>query len=200
MGGKSKKGTRRQVNFADAVKNLSEAMDEKFLQNTKHFTQALASFKLRLEVLEDLLMEKLDETEESFKNRLLTRVEKAQGFQEVTTEVVRGSVIRIKVKEEVVGQESPETPLTDSFMCVGHNQINSNIDVLVLGAKAGEIRTVDVPNPNKPEEMRKLTVVVVKVFQSQGIPEGMQPAEESQEKATNSIESVPVEPTSNVQS
>ena len=183
MGGKSRLGARRQMNFSDAIKALSESMDSKFLDHTKYFTQALSSFKLRLEVLEDLLMEKLSETEESLKNRLLSRVEKQQGFQEVTTEVVKGSIIRIQVKEEVVGQESPETPLTDSFMCVGHNQINSNIDLLVLGAKAGETRTVDVPNPNKPEELRKITVVVCKVFQSQGIPEGMQPVETPKEEA-----------------
>ena len=189
MGGKSKLGTRRQVNFTDGIKLLSESMDQKFLDHTGKFTQLMSSFKLRLEVLEDLLIDKLGITEDVLKDRLLVRVEKNQGFQEVSTPVERNSIVRIKVKEEVVGQESSDNPLVDSFMVVGHNQINSNIDVLLIGALAGETREVTVPNPKNPEELRKLTVVVCKVFQGQGIPEGMQPtdttgAEPSDDAAT----------------
>jgi len=190
--GTQSKTEKRQVNFKDAMKLLSDSMDEKFLQTSQHFTQLLSSFKLRLEVLEDLLMEKLGETEDSLKERLLLRVEKLQGFEEVDTEVKVGSIIRIKVKEEIVGQESPATPMQDSFMCVGHNQINSNIDVLVKGAKAGETREVTIPNPNQPEELRKLTVLVVRVFKGNEKPESVVTPE-------NPVET-PMEPVTNAQS
>jgi len=81
--GTQSKSKKRQMNFSDALKALSENLDTKFLENTGQFTQLMSSFKLRLEVLEDLLMEKFQETEDSFKERLLLRVEKNQGFQEV---------------------------------------------------------------------------------------------------------------------
>lgn len=164
MGSKSKKGQRRQVDFASGMRILSDSMDEKFLQNSQHFTKGLATMKVRLEALEDLLMEKLGETEASLQERTLTRVEKMQGFQQVNTPVQKGSVIRIKVKEEEVGKESPTTPMQDAFMAVGHNQIHAALDELLLGANAGETKEVIVPDSKNVAVQVKITATVIRVF------------------------------------
>lgn len=164
MGSKSKKGGKRQVDFSSGIKILSEMMDEKFLQNSQHFTKGLSTMKVRLEALEDLLMEKFGETEASLQERIFTRIEKMQGFQAVETPVQKGSVIRIKVKEEVIGSESPTNPMTDAFMAVGHNQINAALDTLLVGAIVGETRDVTLPDPNNVAIQRKLTATIIRIF------------------------------------
>lgn len=181
MGSKSKKGTKRQMNFSDSLKYLSDLQDQKHLEYTKHFTQTLASLKVRIEAVEEVLIEKLGETDETLKNRLLTRVERAQGFQEVTTPVQKGSIIRVKVKEEVIGSESDSTPMQDAFMCVGHNQINANLDALLLGALTGETRDITLPDPSSVAIQRKLTATVVKIFKGE---ESLNEAQAPQEAVT----------------
>jgi len=164
MGNKSKAGKRRTVDFASGMQILSQMMDEKFMQNSKHFTQGLSTMKIRLEVLEDLLMEKLGETEASIAERALLRIEKMQGFEVVNTPVKKGSVIRIRLKEEVVGNESPTAPMQDAFMAVGHNQINAALDELVIGATVGETRDITLPDPDNAAVQRKLTVILMRIF------------------------------------
>ena len=164
MGTQSKRKP-RQLNFSDAIKTLSEMMDQKFIQNTQHFTQSLASMRVRLEALEDVIMEKLGETEESLKERVLERVARMQGFQEVSTPVQKGSVVRLKIKEEEVGKETPTTPWQDAFMVVGHNQINTAIDTDIVGTKLGETKTLTLPDPENANVQRRITYFVAKVFQ-----------------------------------
>lgn len=164
MGSKSKGTKRRSVDFSSGMKMLSEMMDTKFMQNSKHFTQGLSTMKVRLEALEDILMEKFGETEASMSERVLLRIEKMQGFQQVDTPVQKGSVIRIKVKEEAVGSESPTSALQDAFMAVGHNQINAALDELLVGAVTGETREVTLPDPENASLQRKITATVVRIF------------------------------------
>lgn len=166
MGSKSK-GKRQQMNFSDAVRYLSDLQDQKQLQYTKDFTQTLSTMKLRLEALEDILLEKLNETEDSLKERVFTRIEKNQGFVPVDTDIQMGSILRIQVKEEVVGQESPTNPMQDAFMVVGRNQVNPAVDTLVIGAKLGETRDVVLDDPTNAEIKRKLTVTILKVFRGE---------------------------------
>lgn len=161
---KSKKQKPRQVDFSSGMRILSQSMDEKFLQNTQHFTKGLASMRVRLETLEDLLIEKLGETEASIQERVLLRIEKMQGFEPVDTPVKLGSVVRIKVKEEAVGSESPTNPMSDQFMAVGHNQINAALDELLIGATIGETRNVTLPDPNNVAVQRKITATVIRIF------------------------------------
>lgn len=182
MGTKSK-GKARQVDFSGGMKMLSEMMDRKFIENTRHFTQSVSSLRVRLEAIEDLVMEKFGETEASLTERTLLRIEKMQGFEEVTTPVQKGSVIRIKLKEEVVGKESESTPLQDAFMAVGHNQINAAIDTLAIGAVAGQTLDVTLPDPDDSNIQRKITFTVMKVFkgdetnETQVVQEEQAPAE-----------------------
>jgi len=166
MGSKSKK-KKQQMNFSDAVKYLSDLQDQKHLEYTKHFTQTLSTMKVRLEALEDVVLEKLGETEDSIKERMMLRVEKMQGFNESTNDVLTGSVIRIKVKEEIVGQESPTNPMQDAYMVVGSNQINPAIDIAVLGAKLGETKELILDDPTNAEIKRKVTVTVLKIFKGE---------------------------------
>lgn len=183
MGSKSKQ-KHRTVDFGGAIRQLSDIMDQKFIQNTQHFTQSISSLRVRLEVLEDLLMEKLGETEASLTERVLLRIEKMQGFQLVDTPVQKGSVIRVKVKEEVVGQEQPNNPLQDAFMCVGHNQINAAIDTLVVGAVPGQTLEVVLPDPDNAELKRKITVTVIRVFKGEPNEAPVESQETSNVQAT----------------
>ena len=166
MGTKSK-GKRRSVDFSGGMKMLSESMDQKLLQNTHHFTQALSALKVRLDVAEDLLKDKLGETDESLNQRAMLVVEKSQGFVEIDSDVLLGSVIRIKVKEEVVGSESPTTHMEDAYIVVGKGQVHSSVDTLVIGAKLGETRDVIVDDPKDSTKKYRITVQVMKVFKGQ---------------------------------
>lgn len=180
MGSKSK-GKKRSIDFSSGLKMLSESMDQKFLTNTQHFTQALSSLRVRVEVLEDLLMEKFGETEDSLSERVLLRIEKMQGFVPVETPVEDGSIIRIKVKEELVGSESPDTPQENAFMIVGAKQINPSLDELLIGAVVGEIRNVTLPDPKDSTKSRKITATVCRVFKGNKVNET--PAQEEAPKA-----------------
>lgn len=176
--GTNSKQQKRQINFKDAIQVLSEQMDQKLMITMQQSTQIMSSLKLRLEVLEDLLQEKFGETEESLKERLLLRVEKNQGFSETDNPVRKGSIVRIKLKEEVVGKEYPALPMQDSFMCVGHNQISPHIDELIIGQNVGETRDIVLPDPNDANIQRRLTVLVVKVYRGEEVDEAPTPQTE----------------------
>lgn len=167
MGTKSKGGRGRQVDFTGAVKMLSEMADTKQLDYTKQFTTTLSAIKLRMETLEDLLIEKLNETQDSFNERVMLRVEKNYGYVTVDTPVKKGSMVRIKVKEEVLGKESPDAEMETQYICVGHNQLHSSIDTLIVGAVVGETRDIILPDPKNATVQRKLTVLVSKVFKGE---------------------------------
>lgn len=166
MGTKSK-GKRRTVDFMGGMKMLSEMQDAKVLEYTKNFTQALSALKVRLDVAEDLLKEKLGETEESLNQRAMLVVEKSQGFVEVDNDVLKGSVIRIKAKEEAVGSESPTTQMQDAYIVVGKGQVHPSVDTLVVGAKLGETRDVIVDDPKDSTKKFRITVQVMKVFKGE---------------------------------
>ena len=187
MGSKSKIGKRRQVDFSSGVKMLSEMADAKQLEYTKQFTQNLASMRVRLEAYEDILIEKLGETETSLQERVMLRVEKNLGYEPVTTPVQKGSVVRIKIKEEVLGKESPETPMNHQYVCVGHNQIHECVDTLVLGAQIGETRDVTLPDPKDETIQRKITVFVSKIFKGEESQNETQaePVQETPQAAQN---------------
>src|ERR1700675_3811103 len=108
---KTKNKQPRQMDFSSAVQYLmkitDERSDQKFLENSKQFTAPLASLRTRVEVLEDLMFEKLGETKASLSERVLTRIEKQQGFVQVDEPAKLGSIVRVKVKEEISGTESP---------------------------------------------------------------------------------------------
>lgn len=189
MGSKSKGKKRRDVDFSSGIRILSDMMDQKQLEYTKNFTSTLGSMKLRVQVLEELLKEKFGETEESLQERTFLKIESEQGFQQVDTEVVKGSVLRVKVKEEEVGKESPTNPMQDAYMCVGHNQINAAVDTLVIGAKPGETRDVTLPDPKNVEVQRKITITVLKIFKGE---ESVNETQENQaeEAVSNSEQAV----------
>lgn len=172
--GKTKSNKPRQMDFASAVQYLTgitdQRSDQKFLENSKQFTAPLASLRTRVEVLEDLLMEKFGETEISLAERVLGRVEKQQGFQQVDEPAKLGSIVRIKVKEELVDKESPNNPMEDAFMVVGQNQIHSSVDELLLGASAGDTKSTSVPNPKDATQLIKVTVFLAKVFKGRETP------------------------------
>ena len=173
MGSDSKKH-KRQINFTSALKILGEQMDQKFLLNTQHFTQALSSLRVRLEALEDIIMLKLGVTEAELNEQSLLRIERMQNFQPITEEgamVKRGSVVRVKVKEELVGSESPTAPMQDAFMHVGTGQVNPALDDLIVGSLVGETRDVTLPDPKDSNIQRKLTITVVKLFKGDEINE-----------------------------
>lgn len=166
---KTKKESKpRPMNFADAVKYLSQITDErsdmKFLENSKQFTAPLASLRTRVEVLEDLLMEKFDETEASLAERVLLRIEKGHGFVQVDEPAKLGSIVRVKIKEELSGTESPANPLTDAFMVIGKNQIHKSVDKMLIGANVGETKTELLPNPKDPNQFLRITVFLARVF------------------------------------
>jgi hypothetical protein len=186
MGGKSRTGKRREVNFSDAVKLLSEQVDQKLMIGMQQSTQIMSSLKLRLEVLETLLTEKLGETEESLKERLILQVEKNQGFVETENPVRKGSIIRLKVKEEVVGKEVPNLPMQDSFMFVGHGQISPHVDELVIGMNVGETRDVVLPDPKDANVQRRITAMVVKVYRGEEVNETPAPQAEPAPEAAPS--------------
>lgn len=189
MGSKSKIGKRRQVDFSSGIKMLSELSDQKQLQYTKEFTTNLASIKVRMEALEDILIDKLGITEALIEDHIMLRVEKNFGYKEVDTEVKKGSIVRLKIKEEIVGKESPDTPMDNQYICVGHNQIHAAIDTLVIGAKAGDTRDVTLPDPKDAAVQRKLTVSVTKVFKGEEAkyetPESVPETQETPQAAQN---------------
>ena len=169
MGSKSKNKRPRQVDFASGMRMLSDMSDQKVLQYTKEFTSNLASIKVRIEALEDLIIEKLGETQDSFQERVMLRVEKNFGYEPVDTEIKKGSIVRLKIKEEEVGKESDSNPMDNQYICVGHNQLDKtgHIDDLVVGARAGETRNVTLPDPKDANIQRKITVLISKVFKGE---------------------------------
>jgi len=167
--GTSSKQKKRSVDFSSAIRMLSDMQDQKVINYTEKFTTTLSSLKIRLEALEDLVMSKLGISEDEMNESALVRVERQQEFKEVDTPVVAGSIVRVKVKEELEGNESDANKGQDSFMAVGHNQINAAIDVMILGASKGETRKCVLPDPSKPEVSRVITATVVKVFQGQEV-------------------------------
>lgn len=172
----------RQMNFNDAVKYLmqitDERSDQKFLENSKQMTMPLASLKARVEVIEDLLMEKLGETEASLAERVLIRVEKGQGFVQVDEPAKLGSIVRIKIKEELSGTESPINPMTDAFMVVGKNQIHEAVDKMLIGAKAGDTNSELLPSPKDPNQLLRITVFLARVFKGQEVIQNEVPKQE----------------------
>lgn len=182
------------MNFADAVKYLSQVTDEradrKFLENSKQFTMPLASLRARLEVLEDLVMEKFGETEASLGERVLTRVEKQQGFQLVDEPAKLGSIVRIKIKEEKSGAESPNTPMEDAFAVVGQMQIHKEVDQLLIGMKAGDTRDALVSNPQDPAQQARITIFLARVFKGREEPKN----EEVKTEAAPTPETTPQAP------
>ena len=188
MGTKSKVKRPRQVDFASGMRMLSDMSDQKVLEYTKQFTSNLASFKVRMEALEDLLIEKLGETQDSFQERVMLRVEKNFGYEPVDTEVKKGSIVRLKIKEEELGKESNDTPMDNQYICVGHNQLDKtgHIDTLVVGAKAGETRDITLPDPNNETVQRKLTVIISKVFKGEEAKYETSEVVEEVQKAQNS--------------
>lgn len=186
--GKSK-GKPRQMNFSDSLKYLSDMMDQKQVEYSKHFAQALSSMRVRLEALEDVIMEKNGETEASLNERVLLRVAKMQGFQEVDTPVQKGSVVRLKIKEEVIGSESPTTPMQDAFMAVGHNQINAAIDEKIIGATVGQTLDITLPDPQNAAVQRKITFIVMKVFKGDEVKDETQVQATPEEQTVDSQQS-----------
>lgn len=158
----------RQMDFAHAMRYLSQLVDErsdtKFLENSKQITGPLTSLKMRVEVLEDLLMEKLGETEDSLAERVFIRAEKAQGLQQIDEPVKLGSVVSIKVKEELAGEESPNNVMSAALMVVGRNEIHPSIDTMLIGAKAGDTKSAVLPHPKEPTQSLKVTVFLARVF------------------------------------
>lgn len=182
MGTKSK-SKRRTVDFSSGMKIISEMADQKVVEYTKHFTQALSAMKVRLDVTEDLLKEKLGETEESLNQRAMLLVERTQGFVEVDNDVLSGSIIRIKAKEEEVGKESTTTRLEDAYIVVGRGQVHPAVDTLVLGAKVGETRYIIVPDNQDPSKQVRITIQVMKVFKGEESNSEAQTEEPSQAAA-----------------
>ena len=163
MGTQSKR-KHRPVDFSGGLKMLSDSIDQKLMANMHHITTALSQAQVRIETLEDLLMEKLGETEASLKERVLLRVEKKQGFEEVTTPVVKGSVVRIKAKESDAKDTLAAVPYEDAFMVVGHNQIHADVDAAAIGMKAGESKDLILTQGDKTSYV---TFMVAKVFRGE---------------------------------
>lgn len=164
----------RQMNFANAIQHIlritDERSDQKFLENSKQFTMPLASLKARIAALEELAMDKLGETPESLDERVLVSVERAQGFVQVDEPVKLGSIVRIKIKEERHGTESPANPMQDAFTVVGQMQIHKDVDQLLIGMKVGETRDILITNPKNDKEQIRITVFLSRVFKGKDLP------------------------------
>lgn len=182
MGTKSK-GKRRSVDFSGGMKMLSEMSDQKVLEYTKNFTGALSALKVRLDVVEDLLKEKFGETEQSLNERAMLVVEKNQGFVESDNDVLQGSVLRLKAKEEIVGQETPTTRWEDAYIVVGRGQVHPSVDALVIGAKLGETRDVIVDDPKDSTKKYRLTIQVMKIFKGEEATSEAQAEQTTQNQA-----------------
>lgn len=183
MGSKSK-GRSQVMNFSDAVRNLKitidERVDTKILEVSKQFTNPIASIRTRTEVLEDIIKEKFGETDESLGERVVDRIEKNQGFIEVKAPAKLTSIVRVRIKEEDVGKESPATLMQDAFMVVGEKQIHEEVDKLLLGMNAGETKDVVVADLQDATKSVRITVFLARVFKGR--------EEASNEKAPEAIE------------
>lgn len=163
MGTKSK-GKHRPVDFSGGLKMLSESIDKKLMANMHHISNALSQTQMRIEALEDIILEKMGETEASLKERVLTRIEKKQGFEEVNTPVVKGSVVRIKAKEAETQDALASTPYEDAFMVVGHAQVHADIDANIIGMNIGESKDLTLTSGDKTSYV---TFTVAKVFRGE---------------------------------
>lgn len=158
----------RFMSFNSAVLQLKAnndfAIDQKMLQVTQQFTTTLSGMQHRIAVLEDVLKAKGGVTEKDIKDATLARLERLQNFILSDGPAEEGSPLKISVKEEEVGKESPAEEYTDSFMIVGKKNVHEAIDTLVRGATAGQKLETVLPDPENKEVLRRITVVVDKVY------------------------------------
>ena len=171
---KKKNDNQRFMNFNNAVLNLKAnndyAIDQKFVQITQQFTTTLSAMQHKLTVLEDVLKNKGLLGESELKEAGLVRLEKLQGFIVEDGPADIGNPLKVSLKEEEVGKEKADEPMTDAFMIVGNKDVHEAIDTLVVGAKAGETREVILDDPDNKDIKRKITVVVNKVYKKKATP------------------------------
>jgi len=151
--------------------NIKAEVNEAAMIVAQETKKALSSFKMRLDALENLLLAQTPVTLESLKQALWEIQETLFELKVHDGTAGAGNGIRLRVKEEVVGQETDAPPSTESYAVLGEKSFPPEIEAALLGCKAGEVKVVEIEDAKaevKEGEAKpryKITIAIDRVYE-----------------------------------
>lgn len=163
-----------QLAVQAAIKNNIKAeVTEATMIVAQETRKALSSIKMRLDALELALIRLGLIKQEDLTAALWTTQETLFGLTTFDGGAEKGHGLRLRVKEEPVGQETDENPKTESYVVLGNSELSPELEEALKGAKAGEVRTLvveDTKSEVKEGEARPkylITMAVDRVYQQE---------------------------------
>lgn len=160
-----------QMAVQAAIKsNIQAEVTEATMIVAQETRKALSSMKMRLDALERLLLTNTPVTLESIKQALWEVQETLFGLEVHDGTAGVGNGIRLRVKEEKVGEETDAAPTTESYAVLGEKEFPKPIEEALLGVKAGDVKVVEVEDDkaevkegeSKPKY--KITIAIDRVY------------------------------------
>ena len=137
--GTGSKGTKREVNFRDAIQMLSQMQDQKFLQYAQEFTQTLTILTAKVEVLEALAKDKLGITQDELTELFFDHMDKMNGIPKNPDAVAAsGDRVRIKFAQAFTAEEAATGQQEATIIVLGKGQVHANLDNAIIGLKSGD--------------------------------------------------------------
>jgi len=157
-----------QIAVHNAIKgDIDAKVTEATMIVAQEARKALSSMKMRLDALENLLLAKKEVTSTSLQEALWNVQETLFGIAPTDAPAELGCGVRLRVKEEKIGEETDAEPATESYVVLGQGEITPDVQNALLGAKAGEIKTFEADDQNATGDVKpryKITLKVDRVY------------------------------------
>ena len=128
-----------QIAVHNAIKgDIDAKVTEATMIVAQEARKALSSMKMRLDALENLLLAKKEVTSTSLQEALWNVQETLFGIAPTDAPAELGCGVRLRVKEEKIGEETDAEPATESYVVLGQGEITPDVQNALLGAKAGK--------------------------------------------------------------